>query len=326
MRRGPIPAWAGETLSSLHGAPEVRAHPRVGGGDDRDACLGVYFVGPSPRGRGRPHRSDARGRVMRPIPAWAGETSRPSPSARVNRAHPRVGGGDRRASIRRGRGLGPIPAWAGETPARACRRSGWWAHPRVGGGDSTRSCCSQPQAGPSPRGRGRRRVRQRRQILRGPIPAWAGETRPAHQNASASGAHPRVGGGDEVSGRDRVPVPGPSPRGRGRPGDGEGRAAAGGPIPAWAGETTGARGGCRLRGAHPRVGGGDENKDLLGAAKEGPSPRGRGRLVEVDGERRGEGPIPAWAGETFSRSTFAATRRAHPRVGGGDGHTQWNGI
>ena len=81
-RRGPalrrqeglIPAWAGKTLIRASVSSAVAAHPRVGGENGLPWCARAGTAGSSPRGRGKPDRSD-RGRYWRGlIPAWAGKT------------------------------------------------------------------------------------------------------------------------------------------------------------------------------------------------------------------------------------------------------------
>ena len=74
VRRGSIPAWAGETRSSRRAGTVSRVHPRVGGGDKNDSAYSTTFSGPSPRGRGRRVGARADGRNAGSIPAWAGET------------------------------------------------------------------------------------------------------------------------------------------------------------------------------------------------------------------------------------------------------------
>ena len=53
-------------------------------------------------------------------------------------------------------------------------------------------------------------------------------------------------------------------------------------------------------------------------AKEGLSPRGRGKLPRIHHHRQQGRSIPAWAGETFPRGMTGYTKRVYPRVGGGN--------
>ena len=69
-----IPAWAGKTACRGARGRGRRAHPRVGGENRYLHVLDNAEYGSSPRGRGKPDRSD-RGRYWRGlIPAWAGKT------------------------------------------------------------------------------------------------------------------------------------------------------------------------------------------------------------------------------------------------------------
>ncbi len=73
LAQGTIPAWAGEPFDVLHRQPRQWDHPRVGGGTQPDLTAASYMAGPSPRGRGNPHRSDDQPLCRGTIPAWAGE-------------------------------------------------------------------------------------------------------------------------------------------------------------------------------------------------------------------------------------------------------------
>ena len=134
----------------------------------------------------------------------------------MSRVYPRVGGGNHWAGefsftaaglSPRGRGkpprrqkqhiaLGSIPAWAGETGHG--RRD--WVHsevyPRVGGGNAAAVGIHEGAQGLSPRGRGKHRPTANTRIVRGSIPAWAGETATASPHQRRSAVYPRVGGGN----------------------------------------------------------------------------------------------------------------------------------
>ena len=338
LTAGPIPAWAGETTRPRSRTADAGAHPRVGGGDVPTALETVTEQGPSPRGRGRRGRYPRRGDPGGPIPAWAGETEQVGHRIDEVGAHPRVGGGDlapeplaegplgpsprgrgRRAPPDGDRGHdGPIPAWAGETTRTDTDGRHRGAHPRVGGGDSVHVSARVHARGPSPRGRGRHRLWVRESHIFGPIPAWAGETSRQNRLLKARWAHPRVGGGDVRRLTAIEATTGPSPRGRGRRPGPTRTAGTAGPIPAWAGETACMSARASTLAAHPRVGGGDTGCGCASLTYSGPSPRGRGRRQHRPAADPGGGPIPAWAGETRARLRMAWTRRAHPRVGGGD--------
>ena len=178
LRRGSIPAWAGETVD----AGQVAA----------------FADGLSPRGRGKPRRVSCGGLGMGSIPAWAGETPPIGTAGSLEGVYPRVGGGNStlimpeaigKGLSPRGRGkhsvhaflgnkLGSIPAWAGETTLRRRRTTIRGVYPRVGGGNPPPTWPPPPAPGLSPRGRGKRRRRLPRTSQRS-IPAWAGETFPS---------------------------------------------------------------------------------------------------------------------------------------------------
>ena len=141
-RRGPIPAWAGDTMPRRMPGRSPRrctgAYPRMGGGYTTNPSHPTLLAGLSPHGRG--------------IRGWF----RPAPST-----------------------TGPIPAWAGDTSRFRHRARSSRAYPRMGGGYEG-TCGGPPsQLGLSPHGRGIRCPARRGRCRRGPIPAWAGDTRSA---------------------------------------------------------------------------------------------------------------------------------------------------
>ncbi len=211
-----IPAWAGATGRRRRGWWPDRVHPRVGGGDTLTTHCITSAGGPSPRGRGRPHRGEPRQCRDGSIPAWAGATMATLAATQRVWVHPRVGGGDISSpnSVMaaygpspRGRGRhrddhgacgrhGSIPAWAGATGARPMPAGANTVHPRVGGGDTRCFSSSRAYRGPSPRGRGRRGRYAEPPGGGRSIPAWAGATPSTAAAPSRGWVHPRVGGGD----------------------------------------------------------------------------------------------------------------------------------
>ena len=175
-------------------------------------------------------------------------------------------------------------------------------HPRVGGGDHHRGRHRPNRKGSSPRGRGRLPLPARFDFDERFIPAWAGETARAAECRHGRWVHPRVGGGDPHN----VAFPffqrGSSPRGRGRPVKVQTVVDYNGFIPAWAGETAAVMNVVSSPRVHPRVGGGDTFGRLVVNDGKGSSPRGRGRPRGAASRRRGQGFIPAWAGETSASS------------------------
>ena len=212
-----IPAWAGNTRS--HGLRLIftTGHPRVGGEHQALADSHKYAAGSSPRGRGTPRPAGCAGTMSRVIPAWAGNTSRPTPAGWPGRpvsGHPRVGGEHLKStavastlngSSPRGRGtLLPagaaqvhgrvIPAWAGNTGAGAPSTRRATGHPRVGGEHWDSVCQRCAINGSSPRGRGTQRHPACNCNGHRVIPAWAGNTPSSPSAPSAPSGHPRVGG------------------------------------------------------------------------------------------------------------------------------------
>ena len=214
-------------------------------------------AGSSPRGRGKLLTFHLCHSERRLIPAWAGKTPDRQDRTKHHRAHPRVGGENRRrrpvparrgGSSPRGRGKpqsiltgrlwpGLIPAWAGKTSSSLHGRSRARAHPRVGGENERRRRDSIPHPGSSPRGRGKHLLCVFVKRGGGLIPAWAGKTYLYDARLGHTKAHPRVGGENVIQFTKIIHTEGSSPRGRGKPvaralGDLCPRL-----IPAWAGKT-----------------------------------------------------------------------------------------
>ena len=151
------------------------------------------------------------------------------------------------------------------------------AHPRVCGENDGRRHENCRAPGSSPRVRGKRRFAKRERNRRGLIPACAGKTRARDSRSRARWAHPRVCGENRHHRRPHAVYCGSSPRVRGKH---ELRLASyvfSGLIPACAGKTQAHGLYRRTRLAHPRVCG--ENVELLQGrvARQGSSPRVRGK-------------------------------------------------
>ena len=195
------------------------------------------------------------------------------------------------------------------------------AYPRMGGGYIDGEQLDLEGGGLSPHGRGIRCRGEcrgdRRGGARGPIPAWAGDTRQTPAIQRCLRAYPRMGGGYEDGFGQRHPPRGLSPHGRGilrvfaiAPG-------AVGPIPAWAGDTR-ARAAAHPRSwAYPRMGGGYDARRAEDVVVEGLSPHGRGIRDRHERARSARGPIPAWAGDTVGTGSGGSDSGAYPRMGGG---------
>ena len=104
-----IPACAGEPAVGHHAAGHEEVYPRVCGGTRTAPGPDREGRGLSPRVRGNPVALSLLRRVLRSIPACAGEPPAAPPSPAPNRVYPRVCGGTRysRARCPRCRGLSP---------------------------------------------------------------------------------------------------------------------------------------------------------------------------------------------------------------------------
>ena len=296
----------------------MRAHPRAGGENSLSLLRESLTWGSSPRGRGkRPHvHVGVFDHGL--IPARAGKTQQNARHNLRTRAHPRAGGenvGDPPGnpgppgSSPRGRGKRPprtarpvearlIPARAGKTVRVSREPSATRAHPRAGGENKFPGERREYGYGSSPRGRGKRSGRARSWLAGRLIPARAGKTPRRPASPSASRAHPRAGGENNLAKAAQVAFNGSSPRGRGK----HQQVALGGRrrrlIPARAGKTQASARSFRQRRAHPRAGG--ENEQIAAAqnAGDGSSPRGRGKRNTDSGLSLCLRLIPARAGKT----------------------------
>ena len=152
--------------------------------------------------------------------------------------------------------------------------------------------------GSSPRGRGTHNSLFAGRLSPRFIPAWAGNTQIVLVWIARTTVHPRVGG--EHSGRlatDNT-YRGSSPRGRGTLGCGHLPYPGHRFIPAWAGNTSRWRPGCRSTSVHPRVGGEHHGHPSASVHVIGSSPRGRGTPTGKARLQWRGGFIPAWAGNT----------------------------
>ena len=294
--------------------------------------------GLSPRGRGKPFGIALGAYYCRSIPAWAGETKGGCDYDIREKVYPRVGGGNGggvsmylypRGLSPRGRGklsgffscffcYRSIPAWAGETRFSKPGDSTRQVYPRVGGGNYMRARRLSLAQGLSPRGRGKLNINDTDYVVRGSIPAWAGETYPTGLFGSNRRVYPRVGGGNDGVGVVGLVGSGLSPRGRGKQAHLNLEDAALRSIPAWAGETHIISGGELALWVYPRVGGGNDAVDNRTPFGVGLSPRGRGKRGVYVHPNFGFGSIPAWAGETFSDAAGLTPVKVYPRVGGGN--------
>ncbi len=135
LHRGPIPAYAGETLGGTNCETRSRAYPRIRGGNILVLTSFALDTGLSPHTRGKRLEHQVKGLCAGPIPAYAGETPTSRHLGKTAGAYPRIRGGNqvglvagglpeglsphtrgkRALSFQKAHTHGPIPAYAGET-------------------------------------------------------------------------------------------------------------------------------------------------------------------------------------------------------------------
>ena len=273
---GIIPAYAGEPLTDRHQCTISEDYPRVCGGAVMPSRRMFTGLGLSPRMRGSPVPPGERPHVPGIIPAYAGEPFTPAASSSFLRDYPRVCGGagrrgrpaillpglsprmrgSRQALQRPGGGLGIIPAYAGEPGSSAQAHARLADYPRVCGGAELASCWPANASGLSPRMRGSPQVRERRDVVAGIIPAYAGEPATTPQTTKEVWDYPRVCGGAGTSSFSISETLGLSPRMRGSRVSLRLHQICLGIIPAYAGEPFCARRTSRSSRDYPRVCGG----------------------------------------------------------------------
>ena len=169
-----IPAYAGNTLWSMHASPSCGDHPRVCGEHPYRIIPIPEDMGSSPRMRGTLHVGDAIPDLDGIIPAYAGNTDQSIIAFPSCGDHPRVCGEhsdrpfillDSLGSSPRMRGtpfthfsgaerVGIIPAYAGNTCPNGRGSRSDRDHPRVCGEHFFRVIAYVVQPGSSPRMRG----------------------------------------------------------------------------------------------------------------------------------------------------------------------------
>ena len=277
-RRRFIPACAGNSQLERTLARLGTVHPRVCGELGMTIAIAIVVAGSSPRVRGTPRRQKQLARVLRFIPACAGNSS----AARRDRCsvavHPRV---------------------CGEL-ARGCQHRGCVAsvHPRVCGELAVTLAAAAAAIGSSPRVRGTLRPSRTAYQNGRFIPACAGNSRPARRGTPAPPVHPRVCGELTSRSTETVVRTGSSPRVRGTPCLATWPCRGSRFIPACAGNSPASPNTPTSYAVHPRVCGELLRPTALASAHAGSSPRVRGtREVAVRGERHRRF-IPACAGNS----------------------------
>ncbi|KAB7789960.1 hypothetical protein F7D09_1510 [Bifidobacterium leontopitheci] len=148
---------------------------------------------------------------------------------------------------------GIIPACAGNTMLAHARNRPPWDHPHVCGEHPSLIETCTPEQGSSPRMRGTLVALVGREVRRGIIPAYAGNTSRSSPPSLQAWDHPRVCGEHSMSLRVHSASPGSSPRMRGTPVSARLVPAGVGIIPAYAGNTVFRSAIIRATRDHPRV-------------------------------------------------------------------------
>ena len=211
---GIIPAYAGNTQSNTMRGASVWDHPRVCGEHLTGNPYLLMVQGSSPRMRGTLGFSVTNTNDAGIIPAYAGNTWRPSSNLRCVRDHPRVCGEHEAfgTSASKAQGSSPrmrgtlvaripeeirgwiIPAYAGNTIPQPARRGERGDHPRVCGEHHFAYEKLMGRSGSSPRMRGTLWVSVSERDGHGIIPAYAGNTLATCPIHLGTWDHPRVCG------------------------------------------------------------------------------------------------------------------------------------
>ena len=215
LRRGSIPAHAGEPHPS-HPPPTLyKVYPRPRGGTPHGGGGGQLDLGLSPPTRGNLSLHNPVSGATGSIPAHAGEPARARHSPRARAVYPRPRGGTLAAIQRQSDawGLSPptrgnpalavvapdargsIPAHAGEPRRRSMRRAARTVYPRPRGGTLGDASHPRPVNGLSPPTRGNLGGEHPRNLARRSIPAHAGEPLFITSAAMSITVYPRPRGG-----------------------------------------------------------------------------------------------------------------------------------
>ena len=315
---GIIPALAGNTSSCSLNSSGAEDHPRSRGEYSSTMPADRADDGSSPLSRGIPAPASETGPRARIIPALAGNTARTAIRPSSSPDHPRSRGEyveqktERSAStgsspLSRGiHGLGIadlddvgiIPALAGNTPSEVDQCRGGPDHPRSRGEYMPVRSGSHPCFGSSPLSRGIHRGRRRGRVLRGIIPALAGNTHIYTQGDPLWMDHPRSRGeydALDITGGYRT---GSSPLSRGIRRSPRTHPASHGIIPALAGNTPCLRPARTWTRDHPRSRGEYFPKRWGHSSRAGSSPLSRGIPAGGFCRESAAGIIPALAGNT----------------------------
>ena len=211
---------------------------------------------------------------------------------------------------------GIIPAYAGNTLFLRASASAARDHPRVCGEHASGHVIIGQTAGSSPRMRGTRIAHRVFRVWRGIIPAYAGNTVTVGESPDAWRDHPRVCGEHLPIALPKHVRQGSSPRMRGTLAGYAVVVGLLGIIPAYAGNTMSSDLTLKNLRDHPRVCGEHTCSALAVQVVRGSSPRMRGTPNIRPLAGKGDGIIPAYAGNTKSDRYPFARSGDHPRVCG----------
>ena len=219
--------------------------------------------------------------------------------------------------------LGIIPACAGNTSYDKNAGDATGDHPRVCGEHVQGPVLFGHLPGSSPRVRGTQEAAGLSAVLRGIIPACAGNTEFRRMLMISARDHPRVCGEHSSPFQSRFSPAGSSPRVRGTRIGRRATHTPGGIIPACAGNTVADSKSVFPTRDHPRVCGEHRAPPSGGGRRRGSSPRVRGTHCIPHRGRFVPGIIPACAGNTPPPQPENSPTRDHPRVCGE--HSGWSG-
>ena len=335
-KAGIIPAYAGNTFSRFLGMPDGWDHPRVCGEHLTGNPYLLMVQGSSPRMRGTLGFSVTNTNDAGIIPAYAGNTWRPSSNLRCVRDHPRVCGEHEAFGTSASKAQGSSPRMRGTLVARIPEEIRGWIIPAYAGNtslpkvfamltrDHPRVCGEHPimiavqvlSPGSSPRMRGTLGFAIVLPSIFGIIPAYAGNTCLRCCKTRKTRDHPRVCGEHSPCAVACASCLGSSPRMRGTLIKRVPSVLNIGIIPAYAGNTRLSVGVHGVLGDHPRVCG--EHAIINGTLilSKGSSPRMRGTPENVSRGNLVQGIIPAYAGNTVAVPKCYVTIGDHPRVCG----------
>ena len=219
-------------------------------------------------------------------------------------------------SIWRWHKAGLIPACAGNTSTDAGNGSTAPAHPRMRGEHCKGLRAVSAVLGSSPHARGTQPRCERFAFADRLIPACAGNTSCIALSRCPHGAHPRMRGEHKSAITSLSRFWGSSPHARGTLPCCPGTPAPGRLIPACAGNTVCGDVAAIVKRAHPRMRGEHSAIAIALRCTDGSSPHARGTHVFTPTPGKGDGLIPACAGNTLSPPPPPPRPWAHPRMRG----------